>query len=98
MPELQKLTDQQLSGFYQQKTALLIGEMDKAGTDALAGRITPEQSDIDIGRLLDELKAIQNEVEIEQARRKQKKQIIHRTMLISISLLAAAFFYLVFFY
>jgi hypothetical protein len=97
MSALHELTDEQLSGFYQQKTALLISDIDKTGTDALAGRITPEQSDIDIGRLLEELKAIQGAVEMEQARRKKKKQTLHRAMLIGISFLAAGYFYFVFF-
>jgi signal transduction histidine kinase len=92
------LSDQALYHFQQDKTTKILHAMEKAGDDVVTGRITPEQSDIDIGQLLDELKLIQHEVETEQARRSRKKRTLHRTVLITISLLAAGFFYLVFFY
>lgn len=95
---VRSLSDQALSRFRQDKETEIFQAMEKAGNDALTGKITPEQSDIDIGRLLDELRAIQSEVETEQTRRNKKKRNLHRTMLITISVLAAGFFYMVFFY
>ncbi len=98
MATISNLSDQALFRFSQDRATEILRAMEKAGEDALTGRMTPEQSDIDIGRLLVELKAIQNAVETEQARRNSKKRNIHRTMLITISLLAFGFFYWVFFY
>jgi hypothetical protein len=92
------LNDAALWRYGQDKSADILRAMEKAGDDVVTGRITPEQSDIDIGRLLDALKHIQHEVETEQERRSRKKRNLHRTMLMTISLLAAGFFYFVFSY
>lgn len=91
------MSDAELYRFGQERTSTFFQAIEKAGNDAAKGIITPEQSDIDIGRLLDDLKAIQNEVGTEQTRRKNKRQNFHRALLASISLLAAVYFYFVFF-
>lgn len=93
-----QLTDAELARYRQDRSTEILQAMEKAADDVATGRITPEQSDIDIGRLLDELQLNGNEVGTEQARREKRKRNLHRTMLISISILAAGFFYLVFFY
>ena len=93
---LDTLTDDQLSRFRQDKATEILQAMERAGNDMVAGRITPEQSDIDIGVLLAELKLVENEVSAEQLRRSKRKQTGHRIMLIVISVLAAGFFYFVF--
>ena len=97
MTTIGSLSDQALSRFRQDRETAIFQAMKKAGNDALAGIITPEQSDVDIGQLLDELKAIQHAVDTEQKRRSRNKRNLHRTMLLTISMLAAGYFYWVFF-
>ena len=97
MTTIGSLSDQALSRFRQDRETAIFQAMEKAGNDALVGIITPEQSDVDIGQLLDELKAIQHAVDTEQKRRSRNKQNLHRTMLLTISMLAAGYFYWVFF-
>ena len=97
MTTIGSLSDQALSRFRQDRETVIFQAMEKAGNDALVGIITPEQSDVDIGQLLDELKAIQHAVDTEQKRRSRNKRNLHRTMLLTISMLAAGYFYWVFF-
>ena len=92
-----EMSDAELYRFGQDKTSEIFQAMEKAGNDAVKGIITPEQSDLDIGRLMDELKIIQNAVGDEQSRRKNKKRNLHRIVLIGTSILAAVYFYFVFF-
>lgn len=94
---LAEFTDAELGRYSQDRTTEILQAMDKVGDDVNSGRLTPEQSDIDIGALFAELQLLESEVSAEQLRRKKRKQTVHRITLSIISILAVAFFYFVFF-